>query len=110
MEHTRPIRSEEIALIKHLLELACLDPQAYSIASTVHPYENDVMGSISMQLTESPLYGGDVVQVRYTDEDSVPVIISLTHDNTGALLDLDFWKEDFSKLLRYPKPGEVERV
>lgn len=110
MAHTRTIREEEIALIHHLLELAGIDSAAHSIPATVHPYENDVMGSISLQLTDTPDYGGDFIQVRYIDTDQIPVIISLTHDQSGALLDLDFWKEDFSKLLRYPKPGEVELV
>jgi hypothetical protein len=35
-------------------------------------------------------------------------MITLTHDTEGQLLDLDFWKTDFSKLLKYPTLGEIK--
>ena len=110
MENTRKIRPHEIELIHFLLNELNLVPQDYPLPDLVHEYEGGIMGSISLQLTQNPQYGGDLIQVRYVDTDSVPVIITLTHDVNGKLLDLDFWKEDFSKLLQYPLPNQVERI
>ncbi|HTF82464.1 MAG TPA: hypothetical protein VL947_12095 [Cytophagales bacterium] len=99
----RRIRPEEQLLILHLLQHLGLDKSEYPFGEEVDPYEGDVMGSISLG-GDPKAYAGDLVQARYTDTDGVPVVITLTQDLEGRLLDLDFWKEDFSKLLTYPKP------
>lgn len=108
MENTRKIRQNEIDLVHFLLRELEMAVEEHMLPDIVHEYEGGVMGSISFQLTENPQYAGDLIQVRYVDTDSIPVIITLTHDVDGKLLDLDFWKEDFSKLLHYPTPEEIE--
>lgn len=110
MENTRSIRPNEIELVHFLLEQLGLSPENYPLPDTVHEYEGGIMGSISFQLTDTPQYAGDLIQVKYIDTDEVPVVITLTQDVNGKLLDLDFWKEDFSKLLEYPVPQKVERL
>jgi len=40
-------------------------------------------------------------------EDGVPVSIVLNTDSTGSLYEVDFWKVDFSPLLRYPRPSDL---
>ena len=44
---------------------------------------------------------------EYVDSDETPVVITLTKDDKGHLLDLDFWKVDFTKLLEYPTPDKI---
>lgn len=102
----RPIRTHEIILIHHLLQLKGMDPEQYPLPAQVDPYEADKMGSIGLG-AQNAEYGGDLIQVKYVDSDGVDVIISLTQDTQGRLLDLDFWKVDFSKLLRYPNPDDL---
>ncbi|MEP2024623.1 MAG: hypothetical protein ABJH98_10255 [Reichenbachiella sp.] len=107
MSQIRKIREEEIRLAKHLLGLANKNPEKYVFPSNVDDYEGGVMGSINFTLGDSGDYAGDIVQVEYTDEDGVRVLITLTHNSKGELLDMDFWKENFSKLLKYPTPDKV---
>jgi hypothetical protein len=65
------------------------------------------MGSINLNNSDTDLYDCDLIQAEYTDADKIPVVISLTKDKNNKLLDLDFWKSDFSKLIKYPKPEEL---
>jgi hypothetical protein len=102
----RPIRPHEIELIAHLLAIKGLAIENYTLPKLVDPYENDKMGSISLG-TANATFKNDIVQVKYVDADGVDAVISLTQDTNGHLLDLDFWKVDFSKLLQYPKPDQV---
>lgn len=105
----RNIREEEKVLIDFLLYKLDLNPADYPYNKEVDPYEGDVMGSISLGGNVGA-YDRDLVQVHYTDTDGTPVVITLTLDQQGQLLDLDFWKEDFSKLLAYPKPEQLQFV
>lgn len=107
MSQIRKIREEETVLAKHLVSLANKNPDDFVFPSDVDDYEGGVMGSINFTLGDSGDYAGDMIQVEYADEDGVRVLITLTQNSKGELLDMDFWKENFSKLLRYPKPGQV---
>lgn len=102
----RSIRENELALIHFLLREAHLNPHHYTIAKEVDEYEGGVMGSIGIG-QPGAVYQGDIIQVEYVDTDGTEVIITLTQDTEGRLLDLDFWKVDFSKLMEYPTPEKV---
>lgn len=106
MNQTRKIRENERALIIFLLEKLNLNLADYHINEDVFEYEGGKMGSISLN-NNPDAYAGDLIQVEYIDTDNVPVMITLTHDAEEQLLDLDFWKTDFSKLLKYPTVGEI---
>jgi hypothetical protein len=106
MRERRPIKSEEILLIQYLLYKKDLNPSDYLIAEMVDEYEGGKMGSIGIG-NEINIYNGDLAQAEYIDSDGVEVIITLTQDNFNQLLDLDFWKVDFSKLVTYPKPEDL---
>jgi hypothetical protein len=103
----RKIREEERRLVTFLLQHLHLKLEDYPFKDEVDPYEGDKMGSISLGGDVSA-YDGDLIQVRYIDVDQVPVVITLTKDTKGQLLDLDFWKEDFTKLIAYPRPEQLE--
>ncbi len=106
MNQTRKIRENEKELIVFLLEKLNLNVANYPINEEVFEYEGGKMGSISLN-NNPDAYAGDLIQVEYIDADNTPVMITLTHDAEGQLLDLDFWKTDFSKLLKYPTASEI---
>jgi hypothetical protein len=106
MNNIRPIRQNEIDLILYLLEILNLNPADYPFSEQVDEYEGGKMGSISLGGDVSA-YDGDLIQVEYVDSDGTPVVITLTKDDKGQLLDLDFWKTDFSKLIEYPVPAKI---
>ena len=106
MSNIRPIRSEELDIIHCLLEKLNLNPADFPISEHVDEYEDGKMGSISLGGDVNG-YVGDLIQAEYVDVDDTPVVITLTQDNKGHLLDLDFWKVDFSKLLEYPTPDKL---
>lgn len=104
MNKTRQIRQEEIDLVTFFLQQCNYTIADYSIAEEVYEYEGGIMGSINFEGSDPDAYDRDLIQAEYKDVDGVDVLITLTTDKNNRLLDLDFWKMDFSKLIRYPKP------
>ena len=107
MSTKRPIREEEKALIKFLLTKIDTENSLYLIPEEVEEYGAPGMGSINLNNPNTDLYDSDLIQAEYTDADKIPVVISLTKDQNNQLLDLDFWKSDFSQLVVYPKPTDL---
>lgn len=107
MEDMRKIRENERELIIFLLNKFDLKLESYPINEDVEEYEGGKMGSISIGNPENSPYKDDLIQVKYTDSDSVDVVITLTQDHNNQLLDLDFWKVDFSKLITYPTTDKL---
>lgn len=106
MSQNRPIRQNEIELIQYLLQKLELNPANYPLPETVDEYEDGKMGSIGLG-TGPHEYAGDIIQVEYMDTDDTPVVITLTKDTDDKLLDLDFWKTDFSELIEYPTIDKI---
>jgi hypothetical protein len=107
MPSLRPIRQNELILLSFLLQKINLNLSDFPEISTVDDYEGAIMGSIGIGDADKATYDGDLIQAKYTDSDGVLVVITLTKDTESQLLDLDFWKEDFTKLLRYPCPEDL---
>lgn len=110
MNITRQIREEEIDLIKHMLAMAGHTLNQFPPIKEVYEYEGGKMGSIHFIGSNPDAYLGDIMQIEFNDTDNTRVVVTLTVDKDQRLLDLDFWKEDFSKLLQYPKPSEVKKA
>ena len=106
MREKRPIRQNERDLIDFLLKQLELDPKDYPVDEYVDEYEGGKMGSISLG-GDVDAYLEDLIQVEYIDSDEIAVVITLTKDEKNHLLDLDFWKIDFSKLIDYPTPDRI---
>ena|SRR5690554_3309548 len=106
----RNIKEEEKVLITSILELAGSTDKVSSIPEVVYDLDDGGMGTIKFTNNETRVYGEDILQVNYIDSDNTPVIIALTVDNRGDLFELDFWKVNFEKLLRYPKPNEIDKI
>jgi len=107
MNTKRPIREEEKIIIQFLLAKINSTEAEYPISAVVEEYEGSHMGSINLNNPNADLYDSDLIQAEYTDADKIPVVLSLTKDKNNRLLDLDFWKSDFSRLVQYPKPEEL---
>ncbi len=110
MNITREINEEEIDLLKHMLEMAGHTLNQFPPIKEVYEYEGGKMGSIHFIGSNPDAYLGDIMQIEFNDTDNTRVVVTLTVDKDQRLLDLDFWKEDFSKLLQYPKPSEVKKA
>ena len=106
MSTISPIRGEELDVIHFLLEKLNVGPFDVRENEMVDEYEGGKMGSISLGGNVNG-YAGDLIQAEYVDIDDTPVVITLTQDTDGQLLDLDFWKVDFTKLLEYPTPDRL---
>lgn len=65
------------------------------------------MGSIRFVQPESGSFGKAFAEAQYLDSDGVLVSIALNTDINGQLFELDFWKVDFSPLIRYPRPSDL---
>jgi len=110
MSTTRPIEIKEKELITHLLKLGGATELIESIPSEVSPYNLQQPESINLSGTDAENYDSDIITVEYFDTDKVRVIISLTKDKEGKLLDMDFWKEDFVNVETYPTPDKIEII
>lgn len=65
------------------------------------------MGSIRFAGDERRIFGKALAEAQYTDDDGVLVSIAVNADKNGDLLEVDFWKVDFSPLKRYPMPSDL---
>ncbi len=110
MSTTRPLEPREKELITHLLKLGGATELINSIPAEASPYNLQQPESINLSGTDAENYDGDIVTVEYMDTDKVRVIISLTKDKEGNLLDMDFWKEDFVNVQTYPTPDKLEII
>jgi hypothetical protein len=110
MKERRKIRENERNLIIFLLEKLQLNTEQYPINEDVEEYEGGKMGSISLGNPIISPYKDDLIQAKYKDSDGTEVVITLTQCAKNQLLDLDFWKVDFSKLITYPKPKDLTFV
>jgi hypothetical protein len=68
------------------------------------------MGSIRFVGSGARSFGKALVEAQYLDSDGVLVSITVNVDHQGQLFELDFWKVDFSPLIRYPKPSDVTGI
>ena len=101
----RPIKSEERALIGHLLSLLKSGHQ-YHIPEEVETLGDPASGGL--QLTSRGEHTTDLVEADYKDADGRDVVITLSTNQYNELYDLDIWKTDFSALRRYPEPDMVK--
>jgi hypothetical protein len=106
----RPITNTEEQLITHLLSYL---PTRFRIPDQVVVLIDGNMGSIKFVDPENRIgrkYSNDLIQASYNDKDGIYVLITLTLDNYNNLFELEFWKTDFSKLIDYPKPNQVQII
>jgi len=78
-------------------------------SATVEDMTDGGMGSIRFLARDGGhrIFGCEAARGDYTDADGVPVRIAVNLDQRGDLYELDFWKVDWSPLVRYPSPSDI---
>ncbi|MDN3575699.1 hypothetical protein QWZ03_02805 [Chitinimonas viridis] len=99
------MRSEELVLLAAMLHM----PLEAIKTNVVEDIADGGMGSIRFVHESSMprLFGSTVVEAEYIDSDGIVVSITVSLDNQGDLYEVDFWKVDFSPLLKYPLPQQL---
>lgn len=108
----RPLRTEERELLRALLSRVWpaqeIDMRLAQLV--VRQMSDGGMGSIRVVHTASAMrrFAREIVAANYIDEDGTPVDITVNLDQEGDLFEIDFWKVNFSPLLRYPSPHDLK--
>jgi len=103
----RPSPQEE-RLLEILIEKASKAfPFDWNVGLLVQTMEDGGMGSLHLFpsgiINEDRLFGEQISEHQFADEDGIDVIASLNIDGKGYLLELDIWKTDFSPLIKIPE-------
>lgn len=79
-------------------------------SSIVEDMADGGMGSIRFVHGANMLHllGRTVTKAGYLDADGVIVSITVNLDSQGSIYEVDFWKTDFSPLLKYPVPQQLQ--
>ena len=101
----REITELELQLIRLLLEKA---GKQVRIPKMVRPLKDEEMGSISFDLKGLQERNSQIISGSFLDSDGVLVDFELTADKNNELYELDIWKVDFSRLLRYPDLNKLK--
>jgi len=72
----------------------------------VRPMNDGMMGSLYLfplgKIIAGRKFGKQISDFQFKDVDGVEVIASLNIDSDGNLFELDIWKTDFGKLIKFP--------
>jgi hypothetical protein len=95
-----------IPLLKFLLEKAQIKVDLSSLK--VEVMNDGEMGSHKfITNNKDSQFGKNVAQCEFIDSDGIHISAALFLDQYGALYELDLFKSDFSKLLRWPSTEEL---
>lgn len=106
----RKLREEEKRLITDMLSEKIIDLTNAEIDSALVIDLNDGnMGSIRFIYDTDSTYQAQIASAEYADSDGAIVSIAINTNTQGNLYEIDFWKTDFSALLKYPTPEKLIR-
>lgn len=110
----RPLRSNERELVQELSRgmYSESEIERQLAHALVHDVADGGMGSIRFanSSADKSSFGREAAEADYVDQDGVVVKITLNLDRDGGLFEVDFWKVDFSPLLRYPQPHDLKML
>lgn len=102
----RKLRYCELGFIKKMIEDCHFDKSTFEKIDQVLVEEMNDGGMGSLLFFSSKagrVIGREVARREFVDEDGVPVVAILSLDNYGDLYELDVWKTNFSKLIKFPR-------
>ena len=107
MEFNRKPTIQEERLLELLIKKASIVlPNNWKDKLLVRPMDDGDMGSLYLfpngEIIENRILGKQVCEFQFTDLDGIEVIASLNIDTNGELFELDIWKTDFGKLIKFP--------
>ncbi len=107
MELNRKPTKQEERLLEILVDKSGIRfPENWKSELLVRSMDKDGMGGLYLfphgQIVEGRLFGTQISELQFADLDGVQVIASLYLDTNEDLFELDIWKTDFGKLLKFP--------
>ena len=98
---------QEERLLEHLIKISSSPiPANWNEGLLVSPMHDGGMGSLLLvpqrERRTERRFGKQVSEWQFHDQDGVTVIASLYVDTDGCLFELDMWKTDYSRLIRFP--------
>lgn len=101
-----PTRQEKL-FIELLVHKSSLEmPKDWENGLLVCPMNDGEMGGLYLfpegKKVEGRKFGKQISEFQFTDADGVEVIASLNVDSDGNLFELEIWKTNFGKLIRFP--------
>lgn len=108
MELNRKPTLQEEKLLDFLIKKSSVVlPENWKEGLLVRPMNDGEMGSLYLfpkgEIKENRILGEQVSEFQFTDQDGIEVMASLNIDDNGNLLELDIWKTDFNKLIKFPE-------
>jgi len=108
MELTRRPTIEEERLLELLVKRSSVAiPENWKTGLLVCPADDGEMGGLLLiplgKMATGRNFGEQVSDYQYKDLDGIEVVASLSVDEDGDLFELDMWKTNFGKLLKYPE-------
>src|SRR6188768_254597 len=105
MDLRRPTQDEERLLLALARSAGLVDPEGWLASIQVREMGDGGMGSLELVQHQDARQPEAVIPkatVQFADADGVDVIATLYTGASGAPLELDVWKTDFSPLKRIP--------
>jgi hypothetical protein len=106
MPNNRKLTPQEENLLELLVQKSNSDFTDWKNEISVAEMNDGEMGSLKLfpkGISDSNrIFGKQVSEVAFHDSDGVMVIASLNIDSAGELFELDIWKTNFGKLIKFP--------
>lgn len=107
MELNRKPTLQEEKLLELLIRKSSYTfPENWKENLLVRAMDDGEMGSLYLfpkgEIKKDRIFGEQISEFQFTDQDGVEIIASLNIDDNGNLFELDIWKTDFGKLIKFP--------
>src|SRR5690606_38262432 len=107
MELGRKATAQEERLIEFLIKQSSIIlSDNWKENLMVSPMNDGKMGSLYLfpdgKIIKNRFFGKQISEFQFTDLDGIEVIASLNIDSEGKLFELDMWKVNFEKLIKFP--------
>ena len=111
----RELRNEELAVFKRMVSGTPFQGKIDRQLSEMRVQEmpDGGMGSLKFyngQPRSELEYGKQIAEAAFQDADGVPVSLTLSVDKAGDLFELDVFKADGSRLVRFPALENIEII
>ena len=108
LEQSRALRSDERSVLVALIASSDTTLGEQLSDAVVRDAEDGTLGIRFVRPVDGHMrFFKTVASAEFIDEDGVPVSAALHVDKDGRLMELDFWKADFSRVMRYPTAGQL---
>jgi hypothetical protein len=108
---TRKLRADEITLIETLLAFGQRQDLTAGLKDAeVREIPGGELGSLVFASSQRNRKFGDVLATAEApDSDGATITFALNLDRSGALYELDIWKDDLSHVITLPDAGNLRR-